>query len=247
MAAKIIMVAGLYALVLWKLQSTIFRESIEFLLKRKKSMSRIAYIISAYKDAPHLARLVAALDYRQTSTCTSTSMPIYTLLKKPWGDKGTVACPRHRISWGGWEQLEYRKNSLAAVLHSGIPYTRVVCLSGQDYPLWNNNAIHRYFEEHQDTEFIGGFNLTHCTVKQQPHKITHYHPFRDLPWKSIWWKNKLIVASRKLAHILLIRKAPFAPLEDKQADVYFGSDYWAITLPCARYVYEKSVHRRRSW
>lgn len=36
MAAKIIMVAGLYALVLWKLQSTIFRESIEFLLKKKK-------------------------------------------------------------------------------------------------------------------------------------------------------------------------------------------------------------------
>lgn len=25
-------------------------------------MSRIAYILSAYKDAPHLARLIAALD-----------------------------------------------------------------------------------------------------------------------------------------------------------------------------------------
>lgn len=37
MAAKIIMVAGLYALVLWKLQSTIFRESIEFLLKKKRA------------------------------------------------------------------------------------------------------------------------------------------------------------------------------------------------------------------
>ena len=135
--------------------------------------------------------------------------------------------------------MEYQKELLAAVLHSGIPYTRVVCLSGQDYPLWNNNAIHHYFEEYQDTEFIGGFNLPHCTVKQQLHKITHYHPFRDLPWKSIWWKNKLIVASRKLVQILPIRKAPFAPLEGKQADVYFGSDYWAITLPCARYVYEK--------
>lgn len=56
--------------------------------------------------------------------------------------------------------MEYQKELLAAVLHSGIPYTRVVCLSGQDYPLWSNNAIHRYFEEHQDTEFIGGFNLT---------------------------------------------------------------------------------------
>lgn len=201
-------------------------------------MSRIAYIISAYKDAPHLARLVAALDDRADFYVHIDLNADIHPFEEALGDKVTFV-PRHRISWGGWEQVEYQKELLAAVLHSGIPYTRVVCLSGQDYPLWSNNAIHRYFEEHQDTEFIGGFNLTHCTVKQQLHKITHYHPFRDLPWKSIWWKNKLIVASRKLVQILPIRKAPFAPLEGKQADVYFGSDYWAITLPCARYVYEK--------
>ncbi|MDE6216404.1 lipopolysaccharide biosynthesis protein [Bacteroides sp.] len=37
MAIKIVMVASLYALILWKLQSVIFRESIEFLLKKKKT------------------------------------------------------------------------------------------------------------------------------------------------------------------------------------------------------------------
>lgn len=37
MMAKMVLVAGLYALVLWKLQSVIFRESIEFLLKKKKA------------------------------------------------------------------------------------------------------------------------------------------------------------------------------------------------------------------
>ncbi len=36
LVAKIIIVAGLYALILWKLQSVIFRESIEFLLKRRR-------------------------------------------------------------------------------------------------------------------------------------------------------------------------------------------------------------------
>ena len=45
MAAKIIMVAGLYALVLWKLQSTIFRESIEFLLKKKEHEPHSLYHI----------------------------------------------------------------------------------------------------------------------------------------------------------------------------------------------------------
>ena len=37
MIAKIILVAGLYAFILWRLQSVIFRESIEFLLKRKRA------------------------------------------------------------------------------------------------------------------------------------------------------------------------------------------------------------------
>lgn len=35
LAVKIVLVAGLYALVLWRLQSVIFRESIRFILKRK--------------------------------------------------------------------------------------------------------------------------------------------------------------------------------------------------------------------
>lgn len=34
--AKIVIVAGLYALILWRLQSVIFKESIEFLLKKRK-------------------------------------------------------------------------------------------------------------------------------------------------------------------------------------------------------------------
>ena len=33
--AKIIIVAGLYALILWRLQSVIFRESIRFIFKKK--------------------------------------------------------------------------------------------------------------------------------------------------------------------------------------------------------------------
>lgn len=37
MLAKVVIVAGLYALTLWKLQSVIFRESIDFLLKKKRA------------------------------------------------------------------------------------------------------------------------------------------------------------------------------------------------------------------
>ena len=84
-------------------------------------MSRIAYIISAYKDAPHLARLVAALDDRADFYVHIDLNADIHPFEEALGDKVTFV-PRHRISWGGWEQVEYQKELLAAVLHSGIRY-----------------------------------------------------------------------------------------------------------------------------
>lgn len=201
-------------------------------------MSRIAYIISAYQDTPHLARLVDALnedaDFYVHIDQKADSRPFKELL----GDKATFV-PSHWVSWGGWEQVEYQKELLAAVLHSGIPYTRVVCLSGQDYPLWSNKAIHRYFEEHKETEFIMGMNLTRSADRRLLSKVIHYHFFRDLRWNNLWLKNKLIVFSRCLMKLLPFRKKDTLRIgSNPKAEVYFGSDYWALTLPCARYVYD---------
>lgn len=202
-------------------------------------MSRIAYIISAYKDAPHLSRLIKALDedadFYVHIDRKADSRPFKELL--PEGKVTFVQS--HWVSWGGWEQVEYQKELLAAVLHSGIEYTRIVCLSGQDYPLWPNRKIHRYFEEHRDTEFIMGMNLTRSADKRQIAKIVYYHFFRDLKWENLWLKNKFIVASRHLMKWLPIRKAPIVRIGNKESDIYCGSDYWGITLPCAQYVYEK--------
>lgn len=201
-------------------------------------MSRIAYIISAYKDAPHLSRLIKALDedadFYVHIDQKADSRPFKELL----GDKVTFV-QSHWISWGGWEQVEYQKELLAAVLRSGIGYSRVVCLSGQDYPLWSNERIHRYFKERPNTEFIKGMNLTRSADKQQISKITCYHFFRDLKWRNLWLKNKVIVASRNLMKCLPIRKASTVRIGDKKCDIFCGSDYWGITLPCAQYVYEK--------
>ena len=206
---------------------------------KTKEMSRIAYIISAYKDAPHLSRLIKALDedadFYVHIDRKADSRPFKELL--PEGKVTFVQS--HWVSWGGWEQVEYQKELLAAVLHSGIEYTRIVCLSGQDYPLWPNRKIHRYFEEHRDTEFIMGMNLTRSADKRQIAKIVYYHFFRDLKWENLWLKNKFIVASRHLMKWLPIRKAPIVRIGNKESDIYCGSDYWGITLPCAQYVYEK--------
>jgi len=200
-------------------------------------MSRIAYIISAYKDAPHLARLIKRLSHDADFYVHIDLKADITPFQKVLGGKVTFV-PRHWVSWGGWEQVEYQKELLAAVIHSGISYTHVVCLSGQDYPLWSDEEIHRYFDEHKDTEFIAAMNLSRSNNRKQRSKIELYHFFRDLKWNNLWLKNKLIVASRSLMKLLPFRKKSILQIgDDLKAEVYFGSDYWALTLPCAHHVY----------
>ena len=146
------------------------------------------------------------------------------------------------MSWGGWEQVAYQYELIKAVINSGRDYTHLVCLSAQDYPLWSNHRIHTFFIEHQDTEFIGGYNLSHTDNQDQLRKITHYHPFRDLPLRNRWLKNKLVVASRTLLSICGLRRRPQVLINGVRRDIYFGSDYWAITLDCARYVKKVLVY-----
>lgn len=201
-------------------------------------MIRIAYIISVYKDAPHLFRLVNRLDYHADFyvhvDLRTDIEPFYKLLK----NKVTFV-PRHWISWGGWEQVEYQRELLKTVIDSKREYSHIVCLSGQDYPLWSNEQIYSFFKNNPNSEFICGYNLTQSTNKNQRSKIINYHFFRDLKWKNLWWKNKLIVISRNIMRILPIKKAPKVVIGNKECDIYFGSDYWAISLSCAQYVYKK--------
>lgn len=195
----------------------------------------LAYLISAYTDPAHLARLIQALDHEADFyvhiDANVDDAPFRHLLPKK-----VHFVPRHHVSWGGWQQVAYQYELIKAVINSGRDYTHLVCLSAQDYPLWSNHRIHAFFIQHQDREFIGGYNLTHTDNKDQLHKITHYHPFRDLALHNRWIKNKLIVASRTLLSAFGIHRTPQVLINGIRRDVYFGSDYWAITLDCARYV-----------
>lgn len=201
-------------------------------------MNRIAYIISAYKDALHLARLVSALDYNADFYVHVDLKVDIRPFEEALGNKVTFVS-RHWSSWGGWDQVEYQKEMLAAVCNSGKEYSRVVCLSGQDYPLWSNKKIHEYFDSHSDTEFIIAENLTHSTNRQLQTRIRNYHFFRDLHWNNLWLKNKFIVASRLSFKFLPIHRSLRIKLNGEERDIFYGSDYWALTMPCARYVYQK--------
>lgn len=202
----------------------------------------LAYLISAYRDPQHLARLIGALDDGEADFFVHIDANVDDRPFREALPEQVTYVPRHRVSWGGWEQVAYQYELLRAALaradREGRAYTHLVCLSGQDYPLWSNARLRAYFTAHKGRQLLCGYDLTHGTSEAQRRKFTRIHPFRDLPWRNRWLKNKVVVLSRHALALLGIRRRPTVEIGGRACPVYFGSDYWALTPACARYVVE---------
>lgn len=208
---------------------------------------KIAYIITAYKDAKQLSRLIRALD-KSADFFIHIDLkvditPFYSILS----DLKNVFFTTNRffINWGGFGQVRSQQELLKSVVERGILYDRVVCISGTDYPLWSNSDIQSEFASNKLKEYIIGFNITQSTSVAQRRKVVVFHFFRDIRVASTSVKKVFSGASRKIMQLLPIRRRSYTVMDDKRADVYMGSDYWALTYNCARYVYEQMCAQKQ--
>lgn len=208
---------------------------------------KIAYIITAYTDALHLRRLVDSLNINRERATSDFYIhidkkvdinPFLRAMERCSSD--VFWCKkRYRINWGGFFQVKSQYELLRMIFEeSKRKYDRVVCLSGTDYPLWSNEKIVEVFHNNPYKEYIGGFCITTSHDKTQIKKVKDYHFFRDiaLPLKL---KRIICGTSRFIFHYLPIHKPLYCIGDNgKEYDVYTGSDYWALTYDCAKFVFE---------
>jgi hypothetical protein len=199
-------------------------------------MVHLAYMISVYLDPEHLKRLIKALYVPgQTDFFIHVDKRVdiepFLISEEPY--KSVVHyTERHKVYWGGFNQVLYIKSLLESVRTSGIAFDRVVLLSGLDYPLWSNKHIFSVFEQNPESEYIMGIDLSVYDGKQQVDSIIKYHPFRDSDFP-------LRMIGSKLMNLIGIRKPRYVKISGKQCHVYKGSDYWSLTAACASYVLDK--------
>lgn len=209
-------------------------------------MTKIAYIITAYIDAAQMRRLVDSLVLDEQQGIADFYIHIdrkvdITPFKKAMKDcKANVywCKKRYRINWGGFNQVWSQYELMRMIFEeTRREYDRVVCLSATDYPLWSNLRIINFFQENNNVEYIGGYNLTKSNDKAQLRKIRDYHFFRDLalPLKI---KRVICGGSRYIFHFVPLHKPKACSSSQGETyDVYTGSDYWALTYECAKYVF----------
>lgn len=202
---------------------------------------KIAYIISAYDDSSQLKKLVSALHADADYYIHIDARVSDALFKKDLEGVGNVyfTPKRYFVNWGSFSQVLYQIEMLRCVLESGVQYERVVCLSGMDYPIWSNIRITEEFLANPEKQYIVGYNISNTSHVGQRERITLYHFFRDIMIKDRRVKRCFSGPARIIMRLLPVRKRPQVLLDGNMVDVYYGSDYWALTIDCARYVYKK--------
>jgi len=194
---------------------------------------KVAYLILAHTDAPHLAKLVNTLDYRARlfihldRKADRTAFDAFHLPPSAEFIPDSV-----RVSWGAFSIVQATLNLIKAALDSGETFSHLVLLSGQDYPIKSPEAIYRFLTAHPQRQFIRFLDMT-TSPNHHMRRIIDYWFWE--PWlPAVPAIDRFMrIAMLKIAHRLrpLIAKKPLEGITPA-----FGSQWWAITPDCAAYI-----------
>lgn len=143
-------------------------------------MKRHAYLIIAHNEPEVLCRLLQLLDDERNdvflhidarSTEMNQRFASWTMVHGGFHIIEKPMC----VYWGHVSQVEVEYLLMhEATSHGHYSYYHI--LSGVDLPLHSQDTIHRFFEEHQDMEFVGFWDTPqHCKDLQR--KVRYYYPF----------------------------------------------------------------------
>lgn len=137
---------------------------------------------------------------------------------------------RVRVYWGGWNSIVATMNGYEFAIKTG-EYTRFVILQGQDYPLFSNSYIHNFFEEHKDTEFCRGFDITDATDKASYMKTCGYW-YMDQKLPSTF----LFKFLRRIFGKINSLGIPYRRRTYKGMRIIYGGAFTAFTDECVKYI-----------
>jgi hypothetical protein len=114
-------------------------------------VTRIAYIVSAYKLPAQLERLLRRLQAPGVTIAVhvdrKTRRPVWEEMIARCRDLDVTWLPRHRSQWGGFGHVRATLKGLDHIVESDVPFDYAVLLTGQDYPLRPAEEIARELGE----------------------------------------------------------------------------------------------------
>ena len=201
-------------------------------------MKRVAYLILCHTDPPQLARLTHALDHRADffiHVDLKSDISAFTALSLP--NTAHFIEERERVSWGGFSIVRATVKLITAALEVNNHYSHLVLLSGLDYPIKPASRICDFLQSHADTQFIRFFDAAQSPNHHLKSNIHYY--FRETLFDS----PRLIYIDKAIRKVITALAFPFQKAPLHNITHCFGSQWWAITLDCARYIIQHISER----
>ncbi len=117
---------------------------------------KVAFLLLAYKDPEQLERLINKLG--------SDDVHIYIHLDKKIDDRNFKYLSelnhvyfinnRIQVNWGSYRLTEATLNSMEEILNSGLNYSFIGAISGQDYPIQPVENFFSFLENNQSSNFL---------------------------------------------------------------------------------------------
>jgi hypothetical protein len=213
---------------------------------------RIAYIISAYKAADLLIRLVHQLH-------TPTSIFLIHVDKRTHNKEyremiagvshlaNVVFLKRHNCHWGDFGHVRATLKGLAYLFERDTSFDYVFLLTGQDYPIKSNAYIESFLSKQNGKEFISYYSFPNKAWGENGgmRRIEQWHfrfledwpvrfllPFVHLPSRREF-KSKLKSAIySSINNIFPMRTMP------GNLKPFGGPGYWCLTRACAEFIHD---------
>lgn len=200
-------------------------------MKNTETEKKLAYMITAYISPESLRSLMISL--------SDSDVDIYVHIDKkvditPFFSvtediKNVTFLPeemRVPVYWGGYSQVTMQYNLLKTILKRNIRYDRIISLTGMDYPIASNRVLREAFSD-QEKEYIIGFDIGRENWdKSSPLKMSNKDRFLYYYRFDGNWNLARIIKK------LRIRR--FKSYGSIGYDLYYGSEYWALTYDCIR-------------
>lgn len=193
---------------------------------------RHAYLIIAHNNFQQLQTLISLLDDERNDLYLHIDKKARTFSPEliHAAHSRLVLIDRLSVSWGGESLIQCELELLKAAVPGNYRYYHLI--SGADLPLKSQDEIHRYFREHDGTEFLE-FDTAANEAQLFFDRVRYYFPLQELAGRSRPVLRRLLMALGwrlvSLQKMLHIRRPDIVR-------VYKGAQWFSITHDLAQYI-----------
>lgn len=191
---------------------------------------RIAYLILAHDQPAHLLRQIRALnaDFATFFVHIDAKVDIEAFRTVEAIPNATLIPNRVEVNWGGYSMVEAELALLSTAVPHAFDY--YVLLSGRDYPIKPNWAIHQFLEKQRDTSFLTFYPVTPDDKKWR--NYTRYHLADIVTSRTRHGRLSVRLLLKMLGAINVAASPRELPFGYRP---YAGSQWWMLTHDLAEY------------